>query len=239
MPSVEESSVDRGSAAPPPAALRTPGPDSLVGNIAGAIADDIVSGRLRAGDDLNSVELARRFQTSRTPVREALLLLEKEGLVEIESHRRPRVKRWTRSEVRELYVVRGALYALVAELVVANATADDLQSLSNCYVELAAAGAAQDLERFFRANVAFRDLEVHISRNTQLRRVLDSLGLRVQQLRHYSISLPGGIEESRSDRERLVRAYYERDSLVAAALSRATVLRALARIEHSGWKGME
>lgn len=238
MSSAEEPSVDSGSTQAS-RTLRTPWPESLVGDIARAIADDIVSGQLRAGDDLNSVELARRFQTSRTPVREALLLLEKEGLVEIESRRRPLVKRWTRSEVRELYLVRAALYALVAELVVANATAADLQSLSNCYAELATAAAAQDLERFFRANVGFRDLEAQISRNTQLQRVLDSLGLRVQQLRHYSISLPGGIEESRSDRERLVRAYYERDALVATALSRATVLRALARIEHSGWKGME
>lgn len=221
------------------AGVRVPWPESLVGNVAGAIATDIVAGRLRAGDDLNSVELARRFQTSRTPVREALLLLEKEGLVEIESRRRPRVRHWTRAEIRDLYVVRGALYALVAELIVANATDADLQLLGDCYNELAAAEAARDLERFFKANVAFRDIEAQICRNTQLQRVLDSLGLRVQQLRHYSISLPGGIEESRSDRERLLRAYYERDASLAAALSRSTVMRALARIEHSGWKGME
>jgi DNA-binding GntR family transcriptional regulator len=219
--------------------LRAPWPDSLVGSIAGAIASEIVSGKLRAGDDLNSVELARRFSTSRTPVREALLLLEKEGLVEIESRRRPRVRRWTRAEIEELYLVRAALYALVAELIVANATDADLQLLSDCYDELAAAAKTHDLERFFRANVTFRDVEAQICGNTQLRRVLDSLGLRVQQLRHYSVSLPGGMEESRSDRERLLRAYYERDAALAAALSRSTVLRALARIERSGWKGME
>ena len=110
--------VDTSDAYPAPS---PPLPGSLVGNIAATIASDIVAGRLRAGADLNSDELARRFQTSRTPVREALLMLEKEGLVEIESRRRPRVKRWTRSEVRELYLVRAALYALVAELIVANA----------------------------------------------------------------------------------------------------------------------
>lgn len=198
-----------------------------------------MAGRLRAGADLNSVELARRFQTSRTPVREALLLLEKEGLVEIESRRRPRVRRWTRAEVRELYLVRAALYALVAEQIVANASDEDLRLLSGCYEQLAAAADAHDIERFFAANVAFREIEARICGNSQLRQILDSLGLRVQQLRHYSISLPGGMNESRSDRERLIRAYYERDAQLAAALSRSTVLRALARIEHSGWRGME
>lgn len=214
-------------------------PDSLVGSIAAALAAEIVAGKLRAGDDLNSVELARRFSTSRTPVREALLLLEKQGLVEIESRRRPRVRRWTRSEIAELYTVRAALYALVAELIVANASDADLGLLSACYDRLAAAAAARDIEHFFQANVEFREIEARICGNTQLQRILDSLGLRVQQLRHYSISLPSGMEESRSDRERLIRAYYERDAMLAAALSRSTVLRALARIERSGWKGMD
>jgi DNA-binding GntR family transcriptional regulator len=217
----------------------SPWPNTLVGNIAGSIAGEIVAGRLRAGADLNSVELARRFRTSRTPVREALLLLEKEGLVEIESRRRPRVRRWTRAEVREVYLVRAALYALVAELIVVNASDEDLQLLGDCYDELAAGEKMNDLERFFRANVAFRDLEARICGNSQLRRIIDSLGLRVQQLRHYSVSLPGGMHESRADRERLMRAYFERDAQLAAALSRSTVNRGLARIEQSGWKGME
>jgi len=166
-------------------------------------------------------------------------MLEKEGLVEIESRRRPRVRRWSRAEVRELYLVRAALYALVAEQIVANASDDDLDLLRACYDELADAAEMNDLARFFAANVAFRELEARICKNSQLQQILDSLGLRVQQLRHYSISLPGGMHESRSDRKRLIRAYYERDAQLAAALSRSTVLRALARIEHSGWRGME
>ena len=239
MSSLSVVTVDNEGKAAPGGSLRVPWPDSLVGTIATAIASDIVAGRLRAGDDLNSVELARRFETSRTPVREALLLLEKEGLVDIESRRRPRVKRWTRVEVRELYLVRSTLYALVAELIVAAATDEDLRLLRECYERLVKAAGAGDVEAFFRANVAFRDLEAEICRNTQLRRMLDSLGLRVLQLRHYSISLPGGMRDSIADRERLIHAYDDRDAVLAAALSRSTVLRALARIEQSGWKGME
>lgn len=67
--------------------------DSLVGKIAADIARAIADGDLLPGADLNSVELAARFGTSRTPVREALMLLEKEGLVEIPPRRRPRVAR--------------------------------------------------------------------------------------------------------------------------------------------------
>ncbi|HKS70467.1 MAG TPA: GntR family transcriptional regulator, partial [Ktedonobacterales bacterium] len=66
---------------------RTAGRDSLVGKIAEWIGSAIIEGRLRPGDDLNSVALSHRFQTSRTPVREALMILEKEGLVTIPPRR--------------------------------------------------------------------------------------------------------------------------------------------------------
>ena len=166
-------------------------------------------------------------------------MLEKEGLVQIQSRRRPRVKRWTRAEVRELYRVRAALYALVAELIVADASVEELKRLAACYNVLAVAEAEADVERFFRANVEFRNIEAEICHNSQLQRILESLGLRVLQLRHYSISMPRGMHESRADRERLIRAYFERDAVLATALSRSSVLRALARIEQSDWKGMQ
>lgn len=214
-------------------------PASLVGNIARDIAAEIVAGRLLAGHDLNSVELARRFATSRTPVREALLLLEKEGLVEIEAHRRPRVKRWTWSEICELYEVRATLNSLVAELIVANATDEQLASLDVLYAQLIAANENFDVEAYFQGNVTFRDAELEICGNGQLRQIVDHLGLRVQLFRHYSVSQPGGMQESCSDRGRLLRAYHERDSALAISLSRSVVLRGLKRIQRFGWKGME
>src|SRR5579883_1147888 len=99
--------------------------DSLVGSIIDWIARAIIEGRLQPGDDLNSVDLAHRFNTSRAPVREALILLEQEGLVEIQARRRPRVATMSIHQVRELYQVRAALHALVAELIVTNASDEE------------------------------------------------------------------------------------------------------------------
>src|ERR1044071_6483625 len=64
---------------------------SLVDDIACVVGAEILEGVRRPGSDLNSVELARRFRTSGTPTREAVVILEKEGLVEILPRRRPRV----------------------------------------------------------------------------------------------------------------------------------------------------
>lgn len=214
-------------------------PNSLVGNIARDLADDIVAGRLRPGHDLNSVELARRFDTSRTPVREALLLLEKEGLVEIEAHRRPRVKRWSWSDVCELYQVRSTLNGLVAELIVKNASDADLELLDARFQSQVDACEQRDLEAYFRAMLAVRDTEAAICGNSQLRQLLEQLGLRVLQLRHYSVSTPEAMQQAAADYARILRAYHERDGDLASALNRSVVLRALERIRRLGWKAIE
>lgn len=210
---------------------------SLVNSIAQWVSQAIILGELKPGDDLNSVELSRRFQTSRTPVREALLLLEKEGLVEIRPRLRPRVARLTIEEVREIYQVRASLYELVAQLITAGATGEVIASLDPHLAQMEEAAAAGSVEGYFWANVAFRDAETAICGNGHVRRMLDSLMLRTLQLRRLSLSLPNRIERSLTDHRRLLQAYRERDAQLACALKRAIVLGGLAAIEASGWAG--
>jgi DNA-binding GntR family transcriptional regulator len=209
--------------------------DSLVITIAEEIGSAIIEGRLNPGDDLNSVDLSDRFKTSRTPVREAMMLLEKEGLVEILPRRRPRVSKLSIKEVREVYQVRANLYGLVAELIVANATDEAVQSLQQYLDQMSIAAEKEDLDAYFWPNVAFQDTETTICGNKQVKRILDSLMLRMLQLRYLSLSTPGRLQQSLSDHERLLRAYKERDSALAVAIKRGIVMRGLANIEKSGW----
>ena len=102
---------------------------SLVIEIACTIGAEILDGILPPGCDLNSVDLARRLATSRTPVREALVMLEKEGLVEIPPRRRPRVSDHSRAEIREIYRVRAAMLSLIASEASERASADELAEL--------------------------------------------------------------------------------------------------------------
>lgn len=218
---------------------RTGESDSLVGRIAEWVGLAIIEGRLSPGDDLNSVDLAAQFSTSRTPVREALMLLEKESLVEIPPRRRPRVAPLSIEAVREIYQVRASLYALVAELILSRATEADISTLQPHLEQMEEAARTGDLDGFFWANVAFRDAETALSGNSQVRRMLDSLMLRTLQLRHLSLSLPGRMEQSLADHRRLLRAYHDRDVALAVALKRSIVLGGLRAIEESGWTGEE
>jgi DNA-binding GntR family transcriptional regulator len=211
--------------------------NGLVDAMTVSLATDIIEGRLQPGDDLNSVELARAFSTSRTPVREALFTLQRVGFVEITPRRRPRVARFTLREVRELYALRALLYGAVSEGVVARATEDDLDGLRDLLASLKEASDNQDVDSYFWVNVQFRNHEASITGNRTLQRTLDSLGLRTLQLRHLSLSRPGRLSLSFADHERLVRAYEDRDARLAVALTRSLVERGLATIERSGWTG--
>lgn len=211
--------------------------DSLVGAIVESIGRSIIEGRLYPGDDLNSVELSKQFHTSRTPVREALLLLEKQGLVTIPPRRRPYVTRLSLAEVREIYQVRAHLYMLVAELIVNNASDEAIQSLRSYQQRLEEAARDGDREAYFWRSLSFRATEAEICGNRQLQQTLDSLGLRTLQLRHRSLMPPGRLTQSSLDHARLLRAYEERDSLLAMAMSRSLNLGALSAIERLGWPG--
>ena len=203
-----------------------------VSSIAQQIGCSIIEGRLQPGDDLNTVDLSKQFRTSRTPVKEALLLLEKEGLVTIPPYRRPFVAQVSLEEVRDIYQVRANLLMLTAELIVNTASDEAIASLRAFLQPMREMAAAHDIDGVFWASVAFRNREAEICGNRQVKRILDSLGLRTLQLRHLSMSLAPS-ERRISDRERLVTAYEERDASLAMALTRAMVLRSLAIIEKS------
>jgi DNA-binding GntR family transcriptional regulator len=210
---------------------------SLVDRIVEDLARRIIDGSLPPGADVNSVELARRFSTSRTPIREALLTLQREGLVDIPARRRPRVAPVTLAQARELYEIRASLHALVSELIVAGSP--DLSVLSEWQAHLRDDAARGDVDAYFWHNVSFRQAEAEVAGNRQLTRLLGSLGLRTLQLRHVSLSLPGRLDRSVADHERLLAAYADGDAVLAVALTRSIIMTGLHSIEASGWSGLE
>ncbi|WP_313809475.1 GntR family transcriptional regulator [Sphingobium sp.] len=191
--------------------------DSLVGQIAADIARDISEGRLAPGADLNSVELAARFATSRTPVREALLLLEKEGLVEIPARRRPRVANISISEVAELYEIRAALNGLMIRSFLRAATDEELVEMETLFAAMTESARSDDLPAFLYARNRLHNFWVDKCGNSSLQRLLRSWKMRM------SVSRLGG--DARNDVDRILRdngrltlACHERDANLAEAL---------------------
>ena len=120
------------------------------------IAIAIVEGRLRPGDILNSVDLARRFGTSRTPVREALAELERQGTVVIPPRRRPYIAQLTLKQIKDVYDLRASLNSLVSELIIERSPKDGVRELWKWYEALEQDVAENKVDEYFWHNVGFR-----------------------------------------------------------------------------------
>ncbi|WP_442579788.1 GntR family transcriptional regulator [Mesorhizobium sp. ASY16-5R] len=204
---------------------------SLVSKIAREIAAEIIEDIRRPGDDLNSVELARRYKTSRTPIREALMLLEKEGMVEMPPRRRPRVVNLTIKEIRDIYRARANLLELIAADIAKEASAEEIHSLRVLLGGMEAASKTNDITAFFWANVDFHERNTELARNRIVKKIIDSLLLRTLPLRRVGLAQPGRLLKSYEDHERLVRAYEDRDSTLASALIRSNHISGLTVLE--------
>lgn len=193
--------------------------DSLVAQIAGDVGLRIIEGDLLPGDEVNSVDLAKQFGTSRTPVREALLVLEKHRMVEVPARRRPRVADFLEVPVRDLYHARALLTGFMSESVCINWQGNDLEPVRAQVEKMRLAFEAGDVNAFFWANISFGEGATKISNNGIIAGFVDSIGMSSLRLRRRSMALPGRMEESFRDHQRLLTAFERRDRQLARALS--------------------
>lgn len=116
----------------------------------------VLDGRLAPGRPLRENELARDLGISRTPIREALLLLENEGLVEIAPNRGAAVVRYDAADLEDLYSLRAVLEGHAAQMAATRVTPQDLEWLQQSCDRCAA--LRQSTERMpdlFNENVEF------------------------------------------------------------------------------------
>lgn len=198
--------------------------------IADALAREIIEGELPPGTDLNSVGIAQRFGTSRSPVRDALNVLESRGLVEIPPRRRPRVRAIDIVETREIYGMRALLYSAAVPLFVAHAGDEHLRAMRAIHDRMGEAAQRIDVPSTMWLNVAFREVEIGGTGNHILREMHDVIELRAMILRRRGLT-PERLTRSHFDHGRLILAYEERDEETARALSRSIVMRGLASLE--------
>jgi DNA-binding GntR family transcriptional regulator len=101
-----------------------------------ALREAILGGDLRAGAVLSQVSIAENFGVSRGPVREALRLLQREGLVDAELNRRVRVAEFSVGDLEELYAMRVVNEALAVRATVPHLTSQELEELHRCLEEM-------------------------------------------------------------------------------------------------------
>ena len=119
------------------------------------LREAILRGVLKPGQEMSQVQLAKQLGVSRTPLREALRLLQREGLVDAEFNRRVRVAGFSLVDLEELYCVRLALEATSIRLTTPRLTPEELAELEAAMARMAHFAEEEDYERWEVPHRAF------------------------------------------------------------------------------------
>lgn len=171
----------------------------------------IIRGEMLPGSRIPERELSERMKVSRTPLREALKLLERDGLIEISQNRGARVMSFTVEEARELFEVIAGMESLAAQLAAERITDDDLAQLEALHAEMLEHFRNRDKDPYFDVNSRIHDLVVDLSGNGILRATHAGLMLRARRGRYMAIMKPARWSESVAEHESLMEALRKRD----------------------------
>lgn len=148
----------------------------------------IITGQIPAGSRIVETAYADRLHISRTPLREALQKLERDGLVEYVLHRGVMVRAFTISDVEEIFAIRNAMMMLLLPSVVENAKEEDIDKLYHIVEEIDQALEAGNMERTAELNRAFHKGLEQLSDKRRIMRVIESQEEYIMKFSAVSIS---------------------------------------------------
>jgi DNA-binding GntR family transcriptional regulator len=172
----------------------------------------ILSGTLDSGDMLDIDRLASGLGISRTPLREALLRLEQDGLVKTIPYKGTFVAEVFKKDVEEIYQVREVLESLAVRLATSAIPDDELGEMQALFASVEAEIAEGNFELYAQSDTQFHDLITRHCGNEVLQQLLKTLADRVHRVRIFSRKQAGPhIDRSFQEHGLVLNALLERD----------------------------
>ncbi|MCU1545779.1 MAG: GntR family transcriptional regulator [Homoserinimonas sp.] len=179
----------------------------------------VLNGEFRPGMILVETAVAEAYGVSRTPVREALRALEKDGILQ-QRGRHLVVRVTTLEEVLEIYDCRIVLEGVAAGWAARARTDNDLELLELALQEMTLAADASPFEKA-TVNHAFHERLWRSSHNATLVDLLARLEVHIRRYPEPTVSQPGRWEEAVAEHTAIIESIRQRDEEEAARLSRA------------------
>jgi GntR family transcriptional regulator, rspAB operon transcriptional repressor len=171
----------------------------------------IVDLRLAPGDPLREATLAEQLGVSKTPIREALTRLEQEGLVETTSFKGAVVSGYSRQDLIEIYELRELLENAAARAAAESMSDEDRDRLRRICRESRKLTKGGDPAGLAALISAFDDVLFDQVRNGRIRALIGNLRAHLTRIGHLTAEIPGRIEASVDEHERILEAIAARD----------------------------
>ncbi len=190
----------------------------------------------RPRERLIEAELAVRYGVSRAPVREALRMLEQEGLVS-KGPQGLEVADISLQEVSEIFELLAHLEELYTRRATPHLTVQDLRRLKSILVRMKEAIIANDVALYFASNEEFHRVIRNACPNGELIRLLDGLGKKTVRFRRLAMSLPGRLPKSLQEHRQIFFALTKKNPRVEGQRAKKSAERAFQNVadvlEHS------
>ncbi|MEJ8473234.1 GntR family transcriptional regulator [Roseibium algae] len=189
-----------------------------------ALENDIVTGFYPAGSRLDEVTLAKRFEVSRTPIREALIELSVAGLVDIKPRRGTFVRDVGIARLVEMFEVMADLEAMCGRLAARRITSDEVKALKAAHEACCNAQQGGDPDAYYHANQIFHDTIYKASHNGFLAEQAKHLQTQLKVYRRLQLRVPNRVSMSLTEHGNIVEAITSGDAVAAAEHLRQHVL---------------
>jgi DNA-binding GntR family transcriptional regulator len=168
--------------------------------------------------------LCQQLGVSRTPVREAMTLLEQEGFLRTEPRRGIFIVRKTRRQIVEMIQVWAALEGMAARLATKRASDKDIAALRDIFSNFADGTPGENIDEYSDANIAFHQALIRLSGSDLIINMTDNLFLHVRSVRRVTIAHGDRAERSLADHLKIIEALAKRNADRAEKLSREHAL---------------
>ncbi|MFL5059464.1 MAG: GntR family transcriptional regulator [Xanthobacteraceae bacterium] len=169
---------------------------------------------------LDERQLAQDLGISRTPVREAMAQLEREGFVRSVPRRGIYVVRKSKQEVIEMITAWAALESMAARLITQNASTEEIAALRNMFATFENGEARAHLDEYSEVNIEFHQTIIRMSKNGVLIDLAENLFTHMRMIRRKTIGEQDRVDRSIRDHMNIIEALEARDTERAEDLVR-------------------
>ena len=185
----------------------------------------IITGEIPAGERIVETDYADRLHISRTPVREALRKLERDGLVEYVMRRGVIVHAFTTEDVEQIYTIRNCLEMLTLPDIIEKATPEDIAHLRELLAKMDELNAKNDVEALSPVAREFHTAITAISGKNRLLRVIEGQDEYIRRFSAMAIKQEDRRNEANEEHHRLVDLIEQKDLPAFEALMKQHIER--------------
>lgn len=183
-----------------------------------AIEDAVLNGEYKDGDSLNELKISEELGVSRTPVREALMQLELEGLAKNIPNKGAVVIGITEKDIEDIYAVRIRIEGLAARLCAEKISEDELKRFQEIVDLQEFYLSKHDAEQIWSLDSEFHKIIYNASQSRPLKFMLSNFHNYIKRARDISVHADGRAEKTVSEHKAILQAVKDRDGELAELL---------------------